>query len=715
MNPDDNEQDRKGQLRAKAEAELARRAPGLVLGADDTHRVLLELQVHQIELEMQNDALRQAQSALEESRDRYSDLYEFAPVGYITLTADGIIEAINLTGTALLDMERKLLLKKRFGSLVIPADRDRWVRHLTGVVGNDREARLELALQRGDGSVFQARLDSTRGTGSIPEVRVALTDITESKAIEDKLRSLSLTVEQSPESIVITNIGGTIEYVNASFLRNTGYSHDEVFGQNPRFLHSGKTPPENYVALWDALTHNRTWKGEFYNKRKDGSEYIEFALVTPIHGSDGRVTHYVAVKEDITEKKHMGEELDRYRLHLENMVERRTSELAQARDAAETANRAKSAFLANMSHEIRTPMNGILGMANILRREGVSPKQAQRLDTIDASAKHLLLVINDILDISKIEAGKLTLEEAPIVISSLLANVSSILSERVKAKGIHLLTETGELPHNLVGDPTRLQQALLNYATNAIKFTEAGSVTLRVHTQEETAESVMLRFEVQDTGIGVTPEAMSRLFSAFEQADNSMNRKYGGTGLGLAITRHLAELMGGEAGGYSTLGVGSTFWFSVRLKKGTGVVENRLATGLDAATLIQQRYCSHLILVVDDEPVNREVAQLLLQAVDLVVDTAGDGAIAIAMAQKEAYAAIFMDMQMQNVNGLEATRKIRQLPGYRDIPIIAMTANAFLDDKARCLDAGMNDVLIKPYEPNHLYETLLHWLEQNSK
>jgi CheY-like chemotaxis protein len=363
-----------------------------------------------------------------------------------------------------------------------------------------------------------------------------------------------------------------------------------------------------------------------------------------------------------------------------------------------------------MSHEIRTPMNGIIGMANILRREGVTSKQAKRLDTIDASAQHLLSVINDVLDISKIEAGKFTLEEAPIVISSLMANVSSILSERVKAQGIHLLIETEHLPHNLAGDPTRLQQALLNYATNAVKFTETGTVTLRTLKQEETADSVRVRFEVSDTGIGIEPNTMSRLFSTFEQADNSMTRKYGGTGLGLAITRRLAELMGGEAGAESTPGVGSTFWLTVKLKKRGNAVAAPAATEVDAEAEIRQHYCCQRILVADDEPINREVALMQLEAVDLVVDTAEDGAEAVALATKNSYAAIFMDMQMPKLNGLEATREIRRLHGYRDTPIIAMTANAFAEDKAQCIAAGMNDFLIKPFNPEELFAILLRAL-----
>ncbi|MDP1612535.1 MAG: PAS domain S-box protein [Sulfuritalea sp.] len=719
MSPNDDNKKYDPQLRAAAAARLAA-APQA--DASPAAELLHELRVHQIELEMQNEALRQAQSALEESHDRYVDLYEFAPVGYVSLTNDGLISEINLTAVKLLGAERKKLLQHRFTALIIAEDQDRWTQFFLRMKEVDCGGNVELGLQRGDGTVLQALLScegqkGTQGVGAGgTATRIALTDISARKFAEQQLRKLSLAVEQSPDSIVITNIDARIEFANEAFLQATGYSREEVIGKNPRVLQSGKTPAATYVALWAALTQGQPWKGEFYNRKKDGSDYVEFAVITPLRQPDGTISHYVAVKDDITERKRLGIELDAHRHHLEEIVRQRTRELVEARQQAEAATIAKSAFLANMSHEIRTPMNGIIGMVGILRREGVTPRQAERLDMIDAASQYLLAVINNILDLSKIEAGKFVLEEAPVAIGSLLKSVVAIVAERAKAKGLHLLVKCEPLPPKLVGDPTRLQQALLNFANNAVKFTKTGAVTLHVRKQEETAESVLVRFEVMDTGIGIAPDAMSRLFSAFEQADNSTTRKYGGTGLGLAITRRLAELMGGEAGVESTLGEGSIFWFTVRLKKGdeTHTMAPVIDVDVDAESELRQRYSGSRILVADDEPINREIARIQLEAAGLVVDVAEDGAKAIALAKKTSYAAILMDMQMPNVDGLEATRQIREMPGYAQTPVFAMTANAFADDKAECLAAGMNDFLIKPFYPDQLFAMLLRALSQRN-
>jgi len=414
----------------------------------------------------------------------------------------------------------------------------------------------------------------------------------------------------------------------------------------------------------------------------------------------------LSFRQALIDRREAELELISYQRTLEQQVAERTAELAEAKDVAEAASLAKSSFLANMSHEIRTPMNGIVGMANILRREGVTPKQAERLDRIDTSAQHLLSIINDILDLSKIEAGKLMLESTPVEMPRLLSNVISILSERAREKGIELAVHADALPDHLLGDPTRLQQCLINYVGNAVKFTDRGAVTLRTMLQDESPEAVTVRFEVRDTGVGLPAEVLPRLFAAFEQADTSTTRKYGGTGLGLAITLRLAELMGGSAGAESELGVGSTFWFTARLAKGDPVAV-RADAPVNAGQEIRVRYAGASVLVVDDEPINREVAIILLEELGLKIDVAGDGAEAVEMARGNAYAAILMDMQMPNIDGLEATRRIRGIRQRDALPIIAMTANAFAEDKARCLDAGMDDFLVKPFDPEALYGTLL--------
>jgi sensor domain CHASE-containing protein/CheY-like chemotaxis protein len=404
------------------------------------------------------------------------------------------------------------------------------------------------------------------------------------------------------------------------------------------------------------------------------------------------------------------DELQQHRLNLEELVAKRTEQLATAKEAAESANVAKSAFLANMSHEIRTPLNAITGMAHLIRRAGVSPPQAERLVKLEAASAHLLEIINAILDLSKIEANKFELLVTSIKVDDIVANVATMMHERLQAKSLCLLVDSTPPPYPLLGDAIRLQQALLNYVANAIKFTETGSIILRTQVAEEQPDSILLRFEVEDTGIGVAPEILPKLFASFEQGDNATTRKYGGTGLGLAITRKLAGLMGGEAGVSSLPGRGSTFWFTARLKKGLAT-DTAAASGTnDAEGQLQRDYPGRRILLVEDEPINREITLILLEDALQAVDVAEDGYDAVDLASKNSYDLILMDMQMPRMDGLEATRRLRQLPGGATTPIIALTANAFASDRARCFAAGMNDFIAKPTTPETLFATLLKWL-----
>jgi len=707
---------------------------------------------------------------------------------------------------------------------------------------------------------------------------MSLTDASDNQTQQAQLlqqQALVEAIRQIPNSVLIVGLDGKIIYVNDALCHLTGYTRDELLGRNPRLFASGKTPHKHYKDMWAALLSGHEWWGELHNRNKDGREFVELAHMIPLRNPAGEVSGYLGIKEDVTERQLLGEELHQYRHHLQELVDERTAELLTtqkeleaSRLAAEAANQAKSAFLANMSHEIRTPMNAVIALSHLMLQDIVEPQQRERLLKISTSAQHLLALINDILDFSKIEAGRLKLEHLDFELSSVLDMVTHQIEDQIHAKGLDWqVTVDDRVPVFLHGDPLRLSQVLLNFTSNAIKFTHTGRVALKVDLIEQfeqleqrprrgkPVDGVRLRFSVSDTGSGFDAAIKQRLFRPFEQADISTTRQHGGTGLGLAICRRIAEMMGGVIDAESTPGEGSTFWVEavfgraqmqtpdryaadlshcrallfcesaeharilgkmldglhmrvqpvahlrelqprlltaakvgmpydfvicqvpmnkfermcsaemrqvLKNPKLTKVPAYLLATHIDGLGAAQMKslaenldallplpltssvlhdalvsvirssdaavrpnvqetqesapvsdmraYAGCRLLLVEDNVLNQEVGKDMLHSAGLTADVADNGRDALMMVSVRHYDLILMDMQMPVMDGLAATRAIRALPGCREIPIVAMTANAFEDDRQQCYEAGMNDHIAKPVIPERLYQVLRQWL-----
>ncbi len=529
---------------------------------------------------------------------------------------------------------------------------------------------------------------------------------------------LNTLIECLPIPFFYKDNSGRYRGCNRAFEQLLGKRRDEIVGHSVFDM-----APAEIAERYDEMDRRLfaepgTQSYEWSIMGPEGRRQVIFHKAT-FADADGRIAGLLGGITDVSELKRVQDELQAHRDNLEALVIERTAELVRAKADAESASRAKSAFLANMSHELRTPMNGIMGMIELVWRKTGDPRDRERLAKARQSSAHLLDLINGILDISKIEAERMVLEKRPFRLGEILDNALGVTAHRAEEKGLQLLVDPlpARVRQALLGDPLRLSQVLINLLGNALKFTEVGSVGLRFEVLDETSASLRLRCEVSDTGIGIAADALQRLFTPFEQADSSMTRRFGGSGLGLAISRRLVELMGGEIGVDSEPGRGSRFWFIVTLDKPpVGEGEASACLVPESPELVLRRdFLGTRVLLAEDDPINREVACDLLEDVGLVIDLAVDGDEAVRMANEYRYSLILLDMQMPKRNGIEAAAAIRAGSLNQRTPILAMTANAYDEDRQACLAAGMNDHLGKPVAPGLLFAALLQWLRANDQ
>jgi PAS domain S-box-containing protein/hemerythrin-like metal-binding protein len=543
-------------------------------------------------------------------------------------------------------------------------------------------------------------------------------DVTEHRQAEDALREsealFRAVSESAHDAIVTADSSGRIIKWNPSAGHTFGYSASEAIGQSMTFLMPGRFRDQHVAGI------NRVSAGgephvmgnpvELVGLRKDGSEFpLELSLA---RWQIAESNFFTGVIRDITKRKKIELELDHQKEHLEELVQTRTIELMQALEVAKVADQTKDAFLANMSHELRTPLSAVIGIANLAQGISTEPRLRDYLDKIVKSGKHLNRIINELLDLSKIAAGRMELEAISFSLRTVIAHVESVMSHRAAERGLAIVMVIDDaVPDVLLGDPTRIAQIFLNLIGNALKFTQAGVIKVRVGLHGREDSRVCLDIEFEDTGIGMRPEDLKQLFKPFSQADATVSRRFGGTGLGLAISRHLAEMMDGDISVASIEGSGTTF--KVRIWLGLGDAADLSATDTATAEPLPQRYRDARILVADDQPLNREIVEALLAAAGITPRLAKNGQEVLDIlieSGPDAFDLVLMDIQMPVMDGLTATRALRGRAGFEKLPIIAMTAHTMAHEQELNAAAGMNDHIGKPFDNASFYRTLAKWI-----
>lgn len=640
-----------------------------------TREALHELRVHQIQLEMQNDELRRIQEELATARARYFDLYDLAPVGYCTLSDQGLILEVNLTATVLLGVARSTLIKQPFSQFVLKEDQDIYYHHRRQNLETDAPHVCELRMVKADGTSFWVHLASshTPQTHGASEYRLVMSDITERKLTEEALDKREAqyrqVMETAREGIGFTDTNWRVVFANNHMAELLGYEPGDMVGRSVEdFLFA-----EDKVNLTRRIEDRQQGRSGNYEcrfRRKDGSEIWTLVSATPQMDKEGAFAGSLTMLTDITDRR-----------------------------VAEASSKAKSDFLALVSHEIRTPLNALVGFSSLARKTRDPDILLQYLDIIDQSSQSLMDLVNDILEMSKIEAGLLHLESIPFNLVNTIDLIAWQYEPLAKQKKLDFhISKRNDLPRWISGDPMRLRQILANLITNAIKFTESGSITLTLTATAATEgdDRILVRLTVQDTGIGIPADKLNILFQPFRQIDPSITRQYGGTGLGLAIVQSLAKLMHGRVEVTSEEGRGCCFVVELPFP---------LADPPDYKKMATPVVTPFDILVVEDNAFNRRFLVDILTSWGHTVTAAENALHALGLTERSHYDLIIVDVRMPGMDGIELAGRIRgweRERAYQPMPIIACTADTGGETKEQCLAAGMQDVLIKPIDPDKL-------------